>query len=284
MDAVLKIVIVGTVVVFGAVVYSDIRSESEMRAPLPPAAQAEPVDAATNRASCDEIRGTDYRSVEERDWFLQNCAGGAAAAPRQAVATCPVDAGVCDFARRLGGWLRNGDYGSIIAATRFSGYECTANEVGPGSAFQLCQGARRGEHRQGIDIFRRYSEGGVASPTQFTEFLKLTGSTAALQASDGYGSGQYRLVSVGCGPRLGPIPTPSARTCMDSFSEIFSGLTTLWHEPRLYREVLMFFVDGTGPGPVIYAAGSGVVLPEETDTILGSGGSVFDFGRVYPLR
>ncbi len=34
-----------------------------------------PVDQ-TNRADCDAIRGTPYRSAAERDWFLANCLGG----------------------------------------------------------------------------------------------------------------------------------------------------------------------------------------------------------------
>ena len=37
----------------------------------PPAPTAAPVVA--NRANCDQIRGTDYNSPEERTWFLSNC-------------------------------------------------------------------------------------------------------------------------------------------------------------------------------------------------------------------
>lgn len=29
----------------------------------------------TDRTSCDAIRGTDYRSANERQWFLSNCSG-----------------------------------------------------------------------------------------------------------------------------------------------------------------------------------------------------------------
>jgi len=35
-----------------------------------PTATPEPV---TNRENCDEIRGNDYLSPEERTWFLENC-------------------------------------------------------------------------------------------------------------------------------------------------------------------------------------------------------------------
>lgn len=39
-----------------------------------PEATAEPTpDTRTNREDCDTIRGTDYRSPEERQWFLANC-------------------------------------------------------------------------------------------------------------------------------------------------------------------------------------------------------------------
>lgn len=32
-----------------------------------------PADATLNREDCDAIRGTEYRSGEERQWFLDNC-------------------------------------------------------------------------------------------------------------------------------------------------------------------------------------------------------------------
>jgi hypothetical protein len=39
-----------------------------------PTEEAEPTDQPTqNRRNCDVIRGTPYRSQEERDWFAQNC-------------------------------------------------------------------------------------------------------------------------------------------------------------------------------------------------------------------
>ena len=34
---------------------------------------ATPANATVNREDCDAIRGTDYRSQEERQWFLDNC-------------------------------------------------------------------------------------------------------------------------------------------------------------------------------------------------------------------
>ena len=33
-------------------------------------------DPSVNREDCEEIRGTDYRSPEERQWFLANCVEG----------------------------------------------------------------------------------------------------------------------------------------------------------------------------------------------------------------
>jgi hypothetical protein len=38
-----------------------------------PEAPAVPSATANNRANCDEIRGTDYRSDGERTWYLANC-------------------------------------------------------------------------------------------------------------------------------------------------------------------------------------------------------------------
>lgn len=52
--------------------------------PIPAAAPPEPAPPPSeNRASCSAIRGTDYRSLAERDWYGANCgriASGAAAA------------------------------------------------------------------------------------------------------------------------------------------------------------------------------------------------------------
>lgn len=41
--------------------------------PEPPTATPEPPPAAPNRASCSEIIGTQYLSMEERSWYLSNC-------------------------------------------------------------------------------------------------------------------------------------------------------------------------------------------------------------------
>jgi len=38
-----------------------------------PQAQAAPSGTAGNRANCDQIRGTSYRSDGERTWYLENC-------------------------------------------------------------------------------------------------------------------------------------------------------------------------------------------------------------------
>ena len=46
-------------------------SPSPQTQPPVPAPTATPV--ITNRANCDQIRGTDYNSPEERQWFLANC-------------------------------------------------------------------------------------------------------------------------------------------------------------------------------------------------------------------
>jgi hypothetical protein len=38
-----------------------------------PGPNATPADASVNREDCDAIRGTSYRSTEERQWFLDHC-------------------------------------------------------------------------------------------------------------------------------------------------------------------------------------------------------------------
>ena len=40
--------------------------------PVPPAPTATPGEVA-NRADCNQIRGTQYHSPEERTWYLANC-------------------------------------------------------------------------------------------------------------------------------------------------------------------------------------------------------------------
>ena len=48
--------------------------EVPVAAPSAPASGPQvPAATANNRASCDEIRGTDYLSTEERTWYLSNC-------------------------------------------------------------------------------------------------------------------------------------------------------------------------------------------------------------------
>lgn len=46
--------------------------EAAEEAPAPAATQA-PVAAPTHRTNCDQIRGTAYVSIEERDWYRANC-------------------------------------------------------------------------------------------------------------------------------------------------------------------------------------------------------------------
>ena len=41
--------------------------------PRPEDAVSATPDASRNRGDCEAIRGTDYRSAEERQWFLANC-------------------------------------------------------------------------------------------------------------------------------------------------------------------------------------------------------------------
>ena len=277
----LKITLLAAVGFVGLIAYV-LALEDGRAQPQPPAAEIDLASATDNRASCQEIRGTEYESAQEREWFLEHCTAAAAQPP--AAAGCPVDRAVCEFAERLDARLAAGAYLAIVSTSRFQPFECAGDEVGPSSALQLCRGARGGEVRQGLNLFRRYTDGDVVSPTQLMDYLKLTLSSAAVGSPDRFGPGAYTLHSVGCGPRPGTVVHPSGPSCQDSFAVVFSGLTTLWHEPRLNREALVFFVDGTSATPEIYAVGSGVISSVEADTVLRLGGSVPDLGRVYPLR
>ncbi len=48
----------------------------DQRPDLPELEPTPTPEPAENRADCDEIRGQDYLSLEERIWFLTNCVGG----------------------------------------------------------------------------------------------------------------------------------------------------------------------------------------------------------------
>jgi hypothetical protein len=59
-------------------------AESPTQTPVPPTATAGP-----DRTSCDEIRGTPYRSESERRWYLDNCVPPTATQPAATVPTTP---------------------------------------------------------------------------------------------------------------------------------------------------------------------------------------------------
>lgn len=72
MENLLKAAFVGLVVVLGVMVYKDVKG-AERSAPSS-TALSQPADGLfQDRHSCDEIKGTDYRSDTERGWFLGNC-------------------------------------------------------------------------------------------------------------------------------------------------------------------------------------------------------------------
>ncbi|HLF72574.1 MAG TPA: class F sortase [Dehalococcoidia bacterium] len=63
----------------------------------PAAATPRPSATAVNRADCNAIRGSDYKSPEERDWFQKNCganSGGGTNTGTTARAAGPPSAGV----------------------------------------------------------------------------------------------------------------------------------------------------------------------------------------------
>ena len=57
------------------VAVEDEGGEQQSAEPSPPQSEAEQAPAATepNRANCDLIRGTQYQSATERDWYRANC-------------------------------------------------------------------------------------------------------------------------------------------------------------------------------------------------------------------
>jgi predicted secreted Zn-dependent protease len=57
---------------------------------LPTPAGATSPQSLPDRTTCDEIRGTPYRSKSERDFYTKNCVGQAAPTPQESVSTVPV--------------------------------------------------------------------------------------------------------------------------------------------------------------------------------------------------
>jgi hypothetical protein len=61
-------------------------------APAAPVTQrATPVATPTDRTSCEAIRGTDYRSETERQWFQRNCTGASAPPGEGLLGPVPAD-------------------------------------------------------------------------------------------------------------------------------------------------------------------------------------------------
>jgi predicted secreted Zn-dependent protease len=57
---------------------------------LPTPAGATSPQLLPDRTTCDEIRGTPYRSKSERDFYVKNCISQAAPTPQESVSTAPV--------------------------------------------------------------------------------------------------------------------------------------------------------------------------------------------------
>ena len=77
-----------------------------------------------DRSSCDQIRGTDYRSVSEREWFLDQCVAPTRPAPAVSLQSQDWSALVCSY-----GW--DCDWALAVMACESGGNPNAYNPAGP---------------------------------------------------------------------------------------------------------------------------------------------------------
>ncbi len=157
--------------------------------------------------------------------------------------------------------------------------------MGAGGPFPLCTGAPPGEQRPGYQIARRYSEGSVISRDQFQVRLTQTLQAVDSTTSDASGPGALRLYSIGC------VDATATGSSCNRFVLIFSAIFRQAPIPPLPigagREVWAFFAEApaspTGSA-TITSTWNGIIMPNETATLLQTGGNLFDLGRITPYR
>ncbi len=80
-----------------------------------------------DRSSCDQIRGTDYRSVSEREWFLDQCV--TSAPPASAVSA--VSAQSQDWRALVCSYDWDCDWAMAVIVCESGGYPNAYNPAGP---------------------------------------------------------------------------------------------------------------------------------------------------------
>jgi hypothetical protein len=188
-------------------------------------------------------------------------------------------------ASRLDAWLKAGDIGAVVQATRTSTVMCPGGRPsGAGGPFPVCDGAAAGETRTGVGVARRYSEGATLSVDGYRALV--AGFLAAVNpaATDASGSGALRLAALSC---LDPAEAPAACT---RTAVIFSAIARQASLPGAGipggRELLIFYVDtaSAGSSTPIRTTWTGIVQDPERPILFETGGTLFDLGRVFVLR
>jgi hypothetical protein len=134
-----------------------------------------------------------------------------------------------------------------------------------------------------VGVARRYSEGALLSVPQYELALRTFIGGVQPAASDGSGSGALRLTGVSC-----MRPEEAAVQCLRAaviFSAIVEPLTIPgWGIPG-GRELLFFVIDRDSAETErpIQETWTGIVQSPEAATILQTGGTLFDLGRVFVL-
>ena len=211
-----------------------------------------------------------------------------AATATPAAPACPMDQDACTLARFVQPLVARVQTDLLANANRVQTHTCPGGRPqGPGGPYPLCDGAPANEQRQGMSMARRYSEGNVVSPLEYQRIISQLLSTAVdMAAADAYGPGAMQLYAVSCADAAAS-PADCSR-----FAAIFSGIIRqgavvppLGVVPG--REVLVFYGAPPAAGqttPVITETWTGVIQPGEKATILQTGGTLFDLGRIFPYR
>lgn len=144
------------------------------------------------------------------------------AVPTQAQVTegrsCDSARAACDFAAELGAWVASGDMVALLARFETKEVACPGPaETGVDLPEELCVGALPGEVRSGFLVGNESRS--VVYPA---ETLLTWGTLVPTDSgqSDRFGSGGYRLASLGC-----PNVTGTFADCGEGMVVVFTGIS-----------------------------------------------------------
>jgi hypothetical protein len=210
------------------------------------------------------------------DWEADDPTDGDTTGPD---AGCPLDPAACAFAVQLAGWVAAGDVDAILAQSAPRDYTCQGPdpEDGLGRPYSVCNGVPAGEHRPGYPVGRLNSDAGAISPEHFREevagWLRWAHSADG-EATDAFGDGRLRLISLGCPLILDGVPQPAGEdACGEQFVAVFSGL--YWTGPvrSLFRGAGIFLVRQAAVQPprIIGFVQGGLLDESDIAAVLGGG-------------